>query len=262
MILVASRSNEQIHGVKFLIACLLLIVQNGLLAAENEQEMTPQHAQQKIEAWLGLQKSLAEERKDFRLRQVSIEQLLDVYVTELNLLEEGFAASGGLIDESDAELEKLKLSTARYRESRELLQRKVDEQSLRLLGIMKRFPRPLRDQVSADRLALEDSTTKLRVKVLAMVAVVKSTMKFNQVITYSEEVHFIDGVERQLQIIYLGLGRGYYVSGDTAGIAEVDSAGWKWTRKDQYRNAITRAIGVYQKTTRPELVKLPIQLSK
>ena len=262
MILVASRSSEQINRVKFLITSLLLVVMNGLLSAENEPEMTPQQAQQKIEAWLDLEKSLAEERKDFRLRQVSMEQLLGVYVTELDLLEEGIAAAGGLIEESDAELENIKQSITRYRESRDLLRLKAGRQSLRLLGIMNRFPRPLRDELAAEQLSLGDPSTKLRARVLAMIAVVKSTMKFNQVITYSEEVQVVDGVERQLQVLYLGLGRGYYVSGDTAGIAEVSSTGWKWTRKDQYRNAIARAIGVYQKTTRPELVKLPIQLSK
>lgn len=262
MILVANRSSAHFHGVKLLITSLLFIVLNGFLAAQNTSQLTPQDAQQKIEAWLDLKKSLAEERKDFKIRQASIEQLLGVYLTELDLLEEGIAAAGELIEDADAELEGLKLSTAQYRESRELLQRNVDKQSLRLLGIMKRFPGPLRNQISADRLALEDSTTKLRVKVIAMVAVVKSTVKFNQVITYSEEVQVVDGVERQLQVLYFGLARGYYISGNTAGIAEVDSTGWNWTRKDQHRNAIARAIGVYQKTTRPELVKLPIQLTK
>jgi hypothetical protein len=170
--------------------------------------------------------------------------------------------AGVTLSDYDSELEAIKTSTEHLRQTRGRLQEKVDDQSLRLLEIMNHYPRPLLQQVAGQKGALTDPAIKLRAKVLAMVAVVKSTMKFNQVVTYSEEIQAVDGVERQLLVLYLGLGRGYYLSGDTAGLVEVDSTGWKWIRKDQYWKNISDAIGVYQKTTRPELVKLPIHLAK
>lgn len=260
MILVASRSSKQIHAVNFLITGLLLVLLSGHLAAE--PELTPHQAQQKIAAWLDVERAIAGEKKDFRASQTNLEQLLDVYTVELGLLDEAIIMAGEGLERSDAELKALKNSTAQLRETREQLQLKVNKQSTRLLKIMDRFPRPLRDELAAERLSLSNPTTTLRAEVLAMVAVVKSTLKFNQVITYSESVQNVDGVDRQVQVLYLGLGRGYYVSGDTAGVVDAEATGWKWTRKDQYRSVIARAIGVYQKTTRPELVKLPIQLSK
>ena len=262
MILVASRSNKQIHEVKFLITSLSLAFLSGVLSAEAESEISPHQVQQQIAAWLDVEKTIADEKKDFQARRISLGKLLEIYQIELDLLEDGIAAAGGTLVDSDAELEFLKESTAQLRQVRVRLQVKVDEQSVRFLGIMNRFPRPLLEQLAGERLTLGDPTTKLRAKVVAMVTVIKSTMKFNQVVTYSEEVQVVEGVERQLQVLYLGLGRGYYVSGNTAGIVDVDSTGWKWIRKDQYLKAISHAIGVYQKTTRPELVKLPIQLSK
>ena len=246
--------------MKFLITKALLIFCSGALSAE--LELNPQHAQQKVVEWLEIKKTIADEKKEFDAQQLSLTNLLDIYRVELDLLEQGISLAGVTLSDSDAELESIKKSTDRLRQTRGRLQEKVDDQSLRLLKIINHYPSPLQQHVAGQKNVLTDSATKLRAKILAMVSVVKSTMKFNQVVTYSEEIQAVDGVERQLQVLYLGLGRGYYVSGDTAGVVEVDSTGWKWIRKDQYLKNISDAIGVYQKTTRPELVKLPIHLAK
>lgn len=262
MILVASRSKKQIHAVKFIVTCLSLVFMSGITFAENMSEMSPHQAQKQIAAWLDVEQTIADEKKDFDARRISLGRLLEIYQVELDLLEEEVAVAGETLVGADSELEAIKDSTVELRQLRERLQVKVDEQSVRLLGIMGRFPRPLLEQLVAQRLTLGDPATKLRAKVVAMVAVVQSTLKFNQVVTYSEEVQVVEGAERQLQVLYLGLGRGYYVSGNTAGVVDVDATGWKWVRKDEHLKAISHAIGVYQKTTRPELVELPIQLFK
>lgn len=246
--------------MKFLITKVLLVFCSVALSAE--LELNPQQAQQMVVEWLEIKKTIADEKKESDAQRLSLMKLLDIYRVELDLLEEGISVAGVTLSDSDAELEAIKMSTEHLRQTRGRLQQKVDDQSLRLLKIMNHYPSPLLQQVAGQKNALTDPATKLRAKVLAMVAVIKSTIKFNQVVTYSAEILAIDGVERQLQVLYLGLGRGFYVSGDTAGLVEVDSTGWKWIRKDQYWKNISAAIGVYQKTTRPELVKLPIHLAQ
>lgn len=245
-----------------LIPCLFMAVQANQVIAEDKLSESYQYEQAKILRWLEIEKTLTDEKKDFVASARNLERLLDVYKTELTLLEEEIAASEQQLGLEKSELDRIKLSTNKLKASRKSQGILVEIQAKRLLKILKRLPYPLVQQVMEDQKILMTTSSSMRNKALAMLSIVKATHKFNQVVTYSEEVQMVEGVERQLRVLYLGLGRGYYLSGNTSGIAMPIAEGWAWSRKDDYFDAISKAMDVHLKVARPELIKLPLSIKE
>ncbi len=73
----------------------------------------------------------------------------------------------------------------------------------------------------------------------------------------------VEGVRRQVDVLYAGLARGFAVSpgDDWAAVGTPGENGWTWTRADPQADAIRLAIDVFQQRETARMVSLPVETS-
>lgn len=236
----------------------------GVAQSEEQGALSPAQARVLIQEWMKTERLISEEKKDWAIKQENLQQLIKLYQTEVALIREELDAAGEATKNFDEQTEALKLRVAEFKQERRKLAEKVEQQRQRLITISASFPVPLLKQIETSLLDLKSADVELRETVIAMLNVVKTSAQFNRVVTYSEEMQTVGetGEKRQLRVLYLGLGRAYFLSGETAGVGTPAKGGWKWAVDDSLEPTMAKAIAVYEKTARPELVNLPVEVQK
>lgn len=215
-----------------------------------------------VEEWVKVERSVSREAHDWTKKRATLNKLMALYQVELEQIKEELDAAGESLVNFDKEALELKRVSTELKVERQKVDDKTKEQCERLLGLMAFFPRPLLDQVAGDKMVIQSQDSQLRERVLGMLNVLKAAGKFNQSVTYADETILIGGMERQVKVLYLGFGIAYYMSGDLAGVGMPAKGGWQWRPEDDIQPAVSKAIAVYQKITRPELVSLPVEVQK
>lgn len=223
-------------------------------------DASPQIARELVEQWLDVERTLSHEKSEWLVQKEHGEEMKKLYQAELDLIETELNAAGDAYKVDQAKIDELerfvkKSSTERAKLRERLVKQIEDTQMLYML-----FPEVLQTSLLSEYKVLADDELDLRGDVMALTNILKGAVKFNNTVTYAEEFHEVAGVERQLQILYWGLGAAYYISGDTAGRGKFSDGGWKWSEDSAVFSETSRAIAIYQKTARPDLVKLPVEV--
>ena len=68
------------------------------------------------------------------------------------------------------------------------------------------------------------------------------------------------GLRREMNVLYLGLTRGFGVSADgaVAAVGRPEPAGWTWSRRDGLAPAVRQAVAVFRRESPAGLVPLPL----
>ena len=246
--------------------CLLIIpITHFAVAQESEPQIDPVASKELIRQWVQTERLLSEEKNSWLVEKKRMQDLLDLYQKELTLLSEEIekaGASAGLVDENK---EKYESGLKQYRAAQAVLSDTMARLLPRMKAIIKRLPKPLRDEVEADvdLLQQENTLEKPRDVLKSMIAVLTAAGRFNRSITVAEETRDLpDGKKMTTDVLYLGLCRAYYTtsSGNTAGIGVPGKGTWQWTPQPDLADDILKAIAVYKKDQQPQLIKLPVQI--
>ena len=226
------------------------------------QQQSPAKTKVLIQEWVKTERLISEESKAWSIEQEQLKELMGLYETEISLIQQELEAAGEVTTSLDEKTEQLKKKAALFEQERSALKGRLKKQRVRLLRMVSHFPQPLQQQIERETVTLEAEDSTLRENASAMLQVVKAAGQFNRTVSYSEEMQSVGtaGEKRQLRVLYLGLARAYYLSGDTAGTGQPAAGGWKWAVNDEIRPAVKKAIAVFQKTARPELVILPVEV--
>lgn len=234
----------------------------ALLSGVNAEEakMSPAQARALIEQWVTTERLISEEQNDWEVEQARLQELIELYKAEIELLSEEVKKAGETTQDADAEQVKMKGELETFQAERRAFQKRTKQQAARLVALSKRFPQPLRMQLR-EKLSVLESGGKSRDLLLAMLDVLQQTGTFNRIVTVSEEQQQLeDGEKRQLRVLYMGLGQAYFVSGKKAGIGKPGADGWVWTERDGLAPSVKRAIAVFEKTAQVGLVELPVEV--
>ena len=96
-----------------------------------------------------------------------------------------------------------------------------------------------------------------------VVAMLNEADRFNSAITLAIEVRKdADGKDRQVQVLYLGLGQAYYADqgGTFAGTGVSAPEGWDWTANAALGKAIRKVIDIYENERGAEFVPVPVNI--
>lgn len=246
-----------------LIICLSLSALGHGQEKQEEETISPAAARAMIQEWVQTERMISEEKEGWEIEREQLNDLINLYETELGLLKAEVEKAGESHVELDKEKATLESEVKQMRAERRKLANKVVELSARMVKISNNFPQPLKDLVSADidTLSLVQGETEMRDGVVALSNVLKQAGRFNRAVTYSEEMQQVEGDgQRQLQVIYMGLGRAYFLSGKKAGIGTPSADGWKWSEREDISKQVTNVIRIFKKTAQPGLVKLPVEV--
>lgn len=254
------------HSVPIL---LLVISLASWVSAQDEGEtIDPAASRELIRQWVQTERLLSEEATAWQVEKKRMQDLLDLYRKELQLLDEEISKAGASVGMVDENKERLEAELRQFREAQRLLRGTMARLLPRMKALVSSFPGPLRDEITADSgmLAQPAALEKPRDVLKSMIAILTSAERFNRSITIAEETReFSGGKKMTVDVLYLGLSRAYYATGagDTAGIGIPSAAGedgWVWKEEPAIADDVRRAIAVYEKDKQPQLIKLPVQV--
>ena len=238
--------------------------------AESEPEARPITAaevQEKLRQWVRTRQLIGEEQADWAAEQQSLEDLMALREREVGQLDELIAAAGSRLTDAEAERSSLLEEEAALQARRTELEAKVAELEAAARQVVGAFPRPLREKLgdAIERLeAGEEIDTPLQNRYRDVLAILIEAGSFQTRLTLDSELREIDGVRREVEVLYLGLARAYYVdrSGRHAGTGRPAEDGWQWTEAPELATEIRRTLDIYQKKGDPQLVELPVSGAK
>lgn len=213
-----------------------------------------------VRAWIELEDRISVERADWQVEKDRMGRLLGLYREELKLLGEELEKAGSSAGGHQERMKKAREEVARLRLAQITATETLATAVPRVLRLAGQFPEPLRAE-AADELAtlqawkVEDEA---RDGLRALLGVLSRADGFHRRLTRTREVR--EG--REVEVIYLGLARAYYVAEGMAGIGVPKAGGWEWTEKAELAGELNRALAMLEQRRPPAVVKLPVAVVK
>jgi hypothetical protein len=201
---------------------------------------------------------ISRERADWEAEKASMAELLALHRRELVLLDDELAKAGMSAAGHEERMTGARAELGRLRAVREKVAGTVAATVPRMRRLAKMFPAPLRAEARADLAALDawHPGDEPRDGLRALLGAVSKAEAFHRRITRAREVR--DG--REVEVIYLGLARAYYLGGGTAGTGVPGPDGWVWSGVPELEKPLERVLAVLEKKRPPEVVRLPVRI--
>jgi hypothetical protein len=223
----------------------------------------PDLAKEMIRQWIQTEKQLSDEQEKWKQEKAHVSQLLEIYEKELKLLNEELAAVES-VELDDEKKQKLESQIREDDEKRKQLRAFLLKQKPRILALIKKFPEPLQEQISetVEVLKSPEVDDSARDLLMPMLTVIEAGNSFNAGVFRTSHKVVVGSEEWQAEVMYLGLARAYFWVGEKAGVGvPSESGGWEWKRDDAWLIEIKKAMSVFDKSTPPELIKLPLKVN-
>ena len=221
-----------------------------------------------VEKWVQTRQLIAKKKADWRVGQENIKQSIGLLKKEIALLDKEIAQTNDIDTEADLEKQRVNLSLEDLKKSNKVVSDALWNMERKVLGLISRFPEPLKDRTTAVRTRIPLKIEDLRNNSAAermqnIVAILNEADRFNSAITMAVELRkTAEGNERQVQVIYLGLGQAYFVDQNNtiAGRGAPGSEGWMWSFNNGLAPKIRKIIGIYENGLPAEFVSIPVEI--
>ena len=218
--------------------------------------------QQQVGQWLALKASLASEAADFRETERRMREEIGLLEARAARLEEEQAGLEMVATTRDAEQEALLKQADDAARALESLQSLPDAAEAALRRLAADIPESLQSELSGvlDELGRTDLTTARRLR-LVLDGCGRLMRLQRSIHTVTDVMEIRPGEQREVGVLYLGLGAGYAVTGDGQWAAlgrPVSGGGWNWRDATAHAQAVLRALQMSRNESAPELVRLPL----
>ncbi|MED5584930.1 MAG: DUF3450 family protein [Verrucomicrobiota bacterium] len=217
--------------------------------------------QEKVRQWVDVQKQRSEETARWQEQQQQLATLNELRRTEIKQIDTLIAAAGQRLEEATTQQRKLQEEQAELSSRRSFLLENITELEKAMRECIARFPTPLREKVedAIYRLDNPDDDRPLQDRYRDVLAILTASIAFDNAITVTREIREVEGKRIELETIYMGLTKAWYVGrGDTiAGHGKATNEGWQWQPDNSISGQVRRAIDIYRKESSPGYVKLP-----
>ena len=241
-----------------------------MLGALTAQEATGQGvdaARATLEKWVEARQLLSKEKKEWELGKETLRDRIDVLRRESAAMQKRIDDAETSIAEADKKRGELTAEDEQRKTSEAQLLQRVGQLERTLLELLPRLPDPLRQQIApvSQMVPFEPAQTKLRPdeRLRNVLFIGKQIHKWNREITLKSEVRTqLDGSSVEVTVIYVGIGQGYYASGDgkVAGTGTATATGWVWTPNNNLAPEVAAAIAILKNEKVAAFVRLPVQI--
>lgn len=225
----------------------------------------PAVIQEKIREWVRVKKQISTERAGWEADKQSLADLNELRTREIVSLQEIIDATGTRLTDAEKQRVELLAEEEALRGGRELLEARIARAEERLRGLIPRFPPPLLEEVgdAIARIESADAEVPLQDRYRDLLSVMGEVGHFDSSITVASELREIDGKRVEIDVLYLGMARAWYVDreGRHAGYGLPTEEGWRWTEEASVAAEVRQTIAIRQKTAAPAVVSLPFSAS-
>lgn len=214
------------------------------------------------------QSLISEEENEWAREKSSIQDLLEITRQESALLNDKIKALNENVTTTDEDREKLLTRISEARAASESFTGIIAglEESAR--GLLPMIPEILKSELQPliMRLPKDSSKTNQSIsqRMQTVIALLTQMGKFNTSLTLNSEVKDLgEGNSVEVKTLYLGLGMAIFTdpSGKYSGYGKPSPEGWSWnTVEGPAADRIIQALAVYESTTDPTFVSLPVDI--
>ena len=241
-----------------------LLTWNFGIAQETQLDKTRTH----IAKWVQTRQLIAKKRADWRVEQENISQSIGLLKKELNLLVNEIKQAKELDSEADIDKRRINLSLEDLKKANKVVDDALWKMERQALIIMSRFPESLKDRTAGvrNRIPLEQKDLRdfsAAERMQNIVAMLNEADRFNSAISMAIEFRKdAGGKERQVQVVYLGLGQAYFVNQNNtiAGTGLPGPEGWVWSLNNDLAPKIRKVIDIYESRRPAEFVSVPVEI--
>jgi len=220
-----------------------------------------------LEKWSEASRLVSKEKKDWQLGKETLRDRIDLLRREVAAMEQRIADAETSIAEADRKRGELVVEDEQRKTTETALLQRVGQLEQSVLTLLPRLPEPLREQIKPVSQLVPDKPEETRLRVderyRNVLYVCKQIHKWNREITLKSEVHAQpNGTSVEVAVMYIGIGQGYYASGDgkVAGSGTATPAGWVWTPNNELATQIQAAIAILKNEKVAAFVRLPVQI--
>lgn len=217
-----------------------------------------------IQEWVQTEQLIGEESSEWNIEKAALLDVrgaLENEISELTKrLEEseeeavGAAQQRTELLEQKAEIEETTLSLL---DGIDTLETQVEEAFALLPTPLAKRLQPFRNKLKS---GIKQGNLPLRQRVDTLLSLLQAISLFHRNITLErQEFSLEDGISREFQVMYFGLGIAYFVneSGTVAGFGSPSQKGWTWKRDDSLAREIATGVDMLNNQAMPRFLKLP-----
>ncbi len=221
-----------------------------------------------LEQWVEVRKLISEETNSWKVDKVTIQDTIDLYKKEKEILEEKILKAEENMTIGEKERQKLNEEKETLVQGDSVISNALPGFEKEIIDIAKRLPEKLQKDLEPLLKRIPKpgvrSRAALTERLLTVVGILGQIEKFDITITVDKNSQKVPSGEiSEVDTLYIGLSRGFYVNktGDYAGILTPGPDGWVKTDRPELASAIRDAIDVYQNQKVAEFIYLPFEIN-
>jgi hypothetical protein len=243
----------------FIKSIIILVISGPVLWCSNFDE-----ASTFIREWVKTKQLIGEESTEWNKEKAALSDIRDALKKEIEELDKrlqeteeeavGAARQRATLLEEKEEIEETTLSLMKGVEK---LQKQMEE-------ACKLLPTPLNERLSPFQQKLGKKNLQanfnLRQRVDTILSMLQAIAIYHRNVNLErQEFALEDGISREFQVLYFGLGVAYFVneSGTVSGYGIPSENGWLWRRQDSLAREISTGVDMVNNRTMPRFLKLP-----
>ena len=217
---------------------------------------------------IGLQKEKVALENEWKEQKVMLQAETDLLLAEKGTLEKALGKQKREIEKVDSEVKELSVEKSHQNEKLASIEKTLTIYEKRLSTIFPQLPNFLQKKLKVSLNKLEQGKKPVAERLRLIVALLEEIELFDKSIHIGHVVLTCpDGNERQMEVLYLGLGAAFTVTDSSiktsfAAKGKLDKGGWKWDWDEKIGPEVQKAIAIYKKEKNAQLVKLPLGVSK
>ena len=217
-----------------------------------------------IQEWVQTEQLIGEESSEWNIEKAALLDVrgaLENEISELTKrLEESEEEAVGAAQQRTELLEQkteIEETTLSLLDGIDTLEAQVEEAFALLPTPLAKRLQPFRNKLKS---GIKQGNLPLRQRVDTLLSLLQAISLFHRNITLErQEFSLEDGISREFQVMYFGLGIAYFVneSGTVAGFGSPRQNGWTWKRDDSLAREIATGVDMLNNQAMPRFLKLP-----
>lgn len=245
----------------------LIILSSVVFANEGETQPGVSFAKSELDKWVEAKTLISSEKRSWSEEKAFSGQLLSVLSEEKKGLDENLKAIKSALSGGDQERMALLADIEKFKATQAELGNEIDHITKQLLLIREQLPQAFKDDLAKDyeRLAMHsDEGALIQGKIESAVMLAIKLQNLDNYFLSRTQVIEVDvggeRLQREVEILYVGLWRAYYVDPYErfSGVGFASGQGWVWQEDNAIIGDVKQALKIFAGDLPPALVRLPV----
>ncbi len=248
------------------LATVLAIAPVSRVPGANEGSQSVDETRQTLARWVETQQIISKEKKDWQDAQEILKSRIALLEAEIASVDKRLGEARTASADVNRRHDLLTNDDAALRSAAAALAGWAGQMEASVRALHPRLPEPAVVRIAPlyNRMPADASSTKVSLaeRFQNIAGIVNELNKVNGEISLTSEIRTLsDGKPLEVQVVYVGLGQGYFISpGGEAGVGRPGDNGWVWQNENDLAPGVRQVVETLQNKAKPRFVPLPVKV--